>query len=178
MPSPAFFDLKKLAAFNGEYFRAMAPSEFALAARPWVDAWLAEHPMARFDEATYAGMIPHVQTRVVVLGDVPAMLDFLFLPSPEIDRDAWAKAMKDPAATILADAEAAYGSCEWHAETLKLALEKISERHGMKLGKTQAPIRVAVTGRTVGPPLFESLEFLGRDETLRRLQEARTLVTP
>ena len=67
VPSPAFFDLKKLAAFNGEYLRAMDVTEFGAAARPWLDAWLAEHPEARFDEAVYDVMLPLVQTRVVVL---------------------------------------------------------------------------------------------------------------
>ena len=61
----------------------------------------------------------------------------------------------------------------WDAEALKATLEAIGERHGLKLGKAQAPVRVAVTGRTVGPPLFESLEVLGRDETLRRLRARR-----
>jgi glutamyl-tRNA synthetase len=55
---------------------------------------------------------------------------------------------------------------------LKAVLERIGTSHGIKLGKAQAPVRVAVTGRSVGPPLFESLEVLGRDETIRRLQAA------
>jgi glutamyl-tRNA synthetase len=63
-------------------------------------------------------------------------------------------------------------SCEWNHDALKSALESWTETNGLKLGKTQAPIRVAITGRTVGPPLFESIEVLGRDETLRRLQSA------
>ena len=54
-------------------------------------------------------------------------------------------------------------------DSLKEILETWTEANGLKLGKTQAPIRVAITGRTVGPPLFESLEILGRDETIRRL---------
>ena len=58
------------------------------------------------------------------------------------------------------------------ADALKAALEAVGDAHGLKLGKAQAPVRVAVTGRTVGPPLFESLEVLGRDETLRRLRVA------
>ena len=58
------------------------------------------------------------------------------------------------------------------AAELKSALEAIGERYGQKLGKAQAPVRVAVTGRTVGPPLMESLEVLGRDETLRRMRAA------
>jgi glutamyl-tRNA synthetase len=61
------------------------------------------------------------------------------------------------------------GSAEGAA--IDAAIKRIlAERHGLKMGKAQAPVRVAVTGRTVGPPLFESLELLGRDETLRRLR--------
>jgi glutamyl-tRNA synthetase len=65
---------------------------------------------------------------------------------------------------------------EWNHDALKSALESWTETNGLKLGKTQAPIRVAITGRTVGPPLFESIEVLGRDETLRRLQSAITRI--
>jgi glutamyl-tRNA synthetase len=62
---------------------------------------------------------------------------------------------------------------EWTADALKLALEDVMARYELKLGKAQAPVRVAVTGRSVGPPLFESLEVLGRSETIRRLVAAR-----
>jgi glutamyl-tRNA synthetase len=61
---------------------------------------------------------------------------------------------------------------EWESGALKAALEEVGTRHGQKLGKAQAPVRVAVTGRTVGPPLFESLELLGREATLARLRAA------
>ena len=61
---------------------------------------------------------------------------------------------------------------EWIADGLKSALEDVMTRYDVKLGKAQAPVRVAVTGRSVGPPLFESMEVLGRDETLRRLSMA------
>ena len=62
---------------------------------------------------------------------------------------------------------------DWSAEALKETLEAVGERHGLKKGKAQAPIRVAVTGRTVGPPLFEALEVLGREEVVRRLKARR-----
>ncbi|HVF14726.1 MAG TPA: glutamate--tRNA ligase, partial [Acidimicrobiales bacterium] len=61
---------------------------------------------------------------------------------------------------------------EWTAPALHQATLAVGEAHGLKLGKAQAPIRVAVTGRTVGPPLFESLTALGRDRTLERVQAA------
>jgi glutamyl-tRNA synthetase len=66
---------------------------------------------------------------------------------------------------------------DWRAEELKAAFERAAEANGFaKPGKAQAPVRVAITGRTVGPPLFESLEFLGRDETLRRLRNAEATI--
>jgi glutamyl-tRNA synthetase len=73
------------------------------------------------------------------------------------------------ARTVLADFTSAIATAEWNHDSLKGILETWTEANGLKLGKTQAPIRVAITGRTVGPPLFESLEILGREETIRRL---------
>lgn len=95
-----------------------------------------------------------------------------------MDDDAWAKATATPeAVAVLRDTLAAYDELgEWAAEPLKAALETVAAAHGLKPGKAQAPVRVAVTGRTVGPPLFESLELLGRDETLRRLRNAEASI--
>lgn len=167
--SPAFFDIKKLASFNGDYIRAMSLDAFIEAASPVLastEAW----PAARFDAAVFKQAAPLVQTRVVTLSEIPAMVDFLFLENPAIDNDAWNKTMSaDFARTVLADFTAAIATAEWNHDSLKGILETWTEANGLKLGKTQAPIRVAITGRTVGPPLFESLEILGRDETVRRL---------
>jgi glutamyl-tRNA synthetase len=167
--SPAFFDIKKLASFNGDYIRAMSLDEFINAASPVLastHAW----PADRFSADVFAQAAPLVQTRVVTLSEIPAMVDFLFLENPAIDDDAWNKTMSaDFARTVLADFTAAIATAEWNHDSLKGILETWTEAHGLKLGKTQAPIRVAITGRTVGPPLFESLEILGRDETIRRL---------
>jgi len=65
----------------------------------------------------------------------------------------------------------------WQADTLRERLEAVGTTYGLSLGKAQAPVRVAVTGRTVGLPLFESLVVLGRTETLRRIEAARERVT-
>jgi glutamyl-tRNA synthetase len=117
-------------------------------------------------------MAPHIQTRVVTLSEVPGLVDFL-MDEPTIDEASWAKAMHQPwSRAVLAETVAAYATTAWDHESLKAALEAIGARHELKLGKAQAPIRVAVTGRSVGPPLFESLEVLGRDETIRRLDAA------
>ena len=74
---------------------------------------------------------------------------------------------------MLDHAAAGFADCRWDASTIEVALFSYAEEHGVAKGKVQAPVRVAVTGRTVGPPLFESLEVLGRDETLRRIAAAR-----
>jgi glutamyl-tRNA synthetase len=73
---------------------------------------------------------------------------------------------------LLGDAIAAYATVDWNADELKASLETVMAAYDLKLGKAQAPVRVAVTGRTVGPPLFEALEVMGRDESLRRMRAA------
>ncbi len=172
--SPAYFDVKKLEAFNGEYIRAMSTEEFVDRCQPWLVAPHAPWHPERFDRAAFESMAPLVQTRVTRLAEVPAMVDFVFLEEPKTDPASWDKAMKAPdAATVLDDTITAYETVPWDADALKAALEMVGERVGLKLGKAQAPVRVAVTGRTVGPPLFESLVVLGRERTLERLRAAR-----
>ena len=170
--SPAFFDIKKLASFNGDYIRALSLRDFVSASLPVLaatDAW----PASRFSTEVYEKIAPLVQTRVVTMSEVPAMVDFLFLEDPAIDQAAWDKTMAaEFAADVLKHCMSEFASCEWNHDALKTILESWTEAKELKLGKTQAPIRVAMTGRTVGPPLFESIEILGRDETIRRLQKS------
>jgi glutamyl-tRNA synthetase len=173
VPSPAFFDVKKLTAFNGEYLRALPTAEFVQACQPWLQPPAAPWPPGRFDPDVFEAMAPLVQTRVATLAEVPDYVDFLFLDAPPADEGSWAKAMRDGAASILTDTISAYEPAPWEAEELKARLDAVGQAHGLKLAKAQAPVRVAVTGRTVGPPLFESLVLLGRDRTLGRLRAAR-----
>ena len=169
--SPAFFDIKKLNSFNGDYVRAMSLDEFIAGCAPYLAN--APWPTERFNAETFAKLAELVQTRVVTLSEVPAMVDFIFLADPVIDEDAWTKTMASEfASRVLGDYAHTLTTCEWNHGALKGALESWTEANELKLGKTQAPIRVAITGRTVGPPLFESIEVLGRDETIRRLQMA------
>ncbi|WP_370065549.1 glutamate--tRNA ligase [Streptacidiphilus sp. MAP5-3] len=170
--SPAFFDIKKLTAFNGEYIRALSPEQFLAACAPYLVAPHANWTPEQFDRALFERIAPLAQTRLAVLSEITANVDFLFLDQPVEDEASWTKAMKPGAAEVLRDARAAYETAEWAAEPLKQTLLEIGERHGLKLGKAQAPVRVAVTGRTVGLPLFESLEALGRDRVLARLDAA------
>jgi glutamyl-tRNA synthetase len=131
-----------------------------------------------FDQAVFEAVAPLAQTRVVVLSEITAYVDFLFLEEPVDDEASWNKAMKPGAAEVLSDAREAFADTEaWEAEELKSALLAVGERHGLKLGKAQAPVRVAVMGRTVGLPLFESLEVLGRERVLTRLDAASLRLT-
>jgi glutamyl-tRNA synthetase len=192
--SPAFFDVQKLAHMNGVYIRQLAVSDFIAASRPWVDAqpgeWApggwhdpdsgapvvagAPWPPERFDAARFARLAAATQDRVAVLSEVPALVDFLFTPDAPEDEESWQKAMANDEAAprILADALEAYGTCQWTVEELHRVTLAIAESSGRKLGKAQAPIRVAVMGRARGLPLFDSLEVLGREETRRRISAA------
>lgn len=170
--SPAAFDVVKLAHLNGVYLRALSADAFVAASTPFLDGgpW----PPEAFDRERFARIAPLVQERVSTLAEVPGWVDFLFLDRPVIDEAAWHKAMAgDPLARpILVSAAEVYRSAPWESGALHRATEEVGLRHGRKLARAQAPIRVAVTGRTVGPPLFESLELLGRERVLDRLEAA------
>ncbi|MQY01987.1 Glutamate--tRNA ligase [Actinomadura sp. RB68] len=170
--SPAFFDVKKLRAINGDYIRALPAAKFVAECLPFLEQAPFEVDMVVFDR-----LAPLAQTRVALLSEIVDMIDFAFLDEPVADEQSWNKAMKEGAADILAATEEAYRDAPWETEELKTRLEAVGAERGLKLGKTQAPVRVATTGRTVGLPLFESLEILGRERTLARLAAARARLT-
>lgn len=171
--SPAFFDVAKLTHLNAEHLRAMGDDTFASVCRPWLEPPKAPWPPERFEEKVFRRMVPLVRERVATLDEVPAMVDFLFLAEPLRDEDAWRAVLADQLApAVLRAAIALYGSCEWSAQALHESTAAMAVELGSKLSKAQAPIRVALTGRRVGPPLFESMELLGREVTLSRLGAA------
>jgi glutamyl-tRNA synthetase len=172
--APAFFDLRKLDWMNKQYLLAMSADEFVEASRPWVTADDAPWPPGAFDATRYAVLAPLVQERVSVLDEVPAMVAFAFVDEPAMDDDAWRALERDTDAPVVLDAAwAAYEHCAWEADELHRVTRALGEELGLKLKKAQNPIRVAVTGRSVGPPLFQSLEVLGREAVRRRLRVAR-----
>lgn len=173
--SSAFFDEKKLRAFNGEYIRALPLAEFMSRCGPWLADDVAPWPAANYDDAVFRAIAPLAQSRIAVLSEIVPNVDFLFLDAPVEDDQSWNKAMKPGVgAEMLAAAIGRFADpgLVWEAEALKAALEEAGAGLGLKLGKAQAPVRVAVTGRTVGLPLFESLELLGRERVLARLRAA------
>ena len=171
--APAFFDTKKLDHFNGVYIRALSTDEYLRRSEPWLGDE-APWPPERMRTEALAALAPVVQEKVRTLGDIGRYVDWLFLAEPPTDADSWTKAMGAPSApAVLDDAIATFAEVDWTAEATYAAARALAERHGMRLGKAQAPIRVAITGRTVGPPLFESMVLLDRAEVLRRLRNAR-----
>ncbi|RKN06619.1 glutamate--tRNA ligase [Streptomyces radicis] len=172
--NPARFDLKKAEAINATHIRErLSVDAFVEACQPWLRAPHAPWKPEAYDPAAFAALAPLAQTRVTVLSDITDNVDFLFLDEPVDDEASWNKAMKPGAEALLATARAGLADvAEWAAEPLKAAVLAAGEAHGLKLGKAQAPVRVAVTGRTVGLPLFESLEVLGRERTLSRVDAA------
>jgi len=171
--SPAFFDIKKLQAFNGEYIRKMPLADFVDAANNILTSAAATWPAERYKPEVFAAMAPLVQTRVAVMAEVVDMVDFLFMAEPPIDDAAFTKAFSaDFAIPTLTQIATAFETIEWNAESIKQAVEAVGTEHEVKLGKLQGPLRIAITGRSVGPPLFEPIELLGRDESLRRIRAA------
>ena len=171
--SPAFFDIKKLQAFNGEYIRKMPLADFVDAANNILTSEAATWPTERYKPEVFAAMAPLVQTRVAVMAEVVDMVDFLFMAEPPIDEAAFTKAFSaDFAIPTLTQIATAFEAIEWNAESIKQAVEAVGTEHEVKLGKLQGPLRIAITGRSVGPPLFEPIELLGRDESLRRIRAA------
>ncbi|MEY4115639.1 MAG: glutamyl-tRNA synthetase [Actinomycetota bacterium] len=171
--SPAFFDIVKLHSFNADYIRAMPVDEFIRACEPWLTSEKAPWQASSFDAKVFAEIAPLVQTRVQLLQDVPSMVDFLFCELPTIDDAAFAKAFAPEwASATLIEIRKGFMTCEFTPDALKAVVESIGEKHSLKLGKMQAPLRVAVTGRSVGPPLFEPIAMLGRDATLKRIDVA------
>ncbi|MFD9978564.1 glutamate--tRNA ligase [Streptomyces sp. NPDC059017] len=171
--NPARFDLKKAEAINADHIRRLDVKAFAEACEPWLRTPHANWEPADFDRTAWEAIAPYAQTRLTVLSDITANVDFLFRREPVEDEASWQKAMKEGSDALLRTAREKLAAADWSGpEALKDAVLAAGEEHGLKLGKAQAPVRVAVTGRTVGLPLFESLQILGREKSLARIDAA------
>ncbi|WP_407685654.1 glutamate--tRNA ligase [Mycobacterium sp. HUMS_1102779] len=171
--NPARFDQKKADALNAEHIRMLDADDFTARLR---DYFGAHGRRTGLDHAGFAAAARLVQTRIVVLGDAWDLLKFLNDDEYALDPKAAAKELGPAADAVLDAALAALdGVPEWTATHIEDALKgALIEGLGLKPRKAFGPIRVAATGATVSPPLFESLELLGRDRSLLRLRGART----
>jgi len=167
--SPATLDYQKLDWLNGTYLRALPPGEYADALVAYVREKGYDWPEERIRAAA-----PLVQEKIERLGQFPDFAGFLF--ERRNGNDAASRETRVTLdADVLAAAEETLAGVEpFTAEAIEQALRDLAERVGQKPRQAFQPIRVAVTGSTVSPGLFESIELLGRDETLARIRDART----
>lgn len=176
-PNPARFDQQKADAINADHIRMLSADDFANRCVPYLIAGgvLVGEPSAA-EREIIAAIAPHVQSRVVVLSEVVGMMGFLFTPTDELDYAADALAqLADDYRDVLAASEevlSALPESAWSdPEALQAALNaELVERRGLKPRFAFTPLRVAISGRRVSPPLFESMQVLGRDASLLRLR--------
>jgi glutamyl-tRNA synthetase len=168
-PSPAFFDRRKLDHVNGEWIRRLDVHDFEARAAEF----LPDGPSAR---AALHAIAPLVQERVRTLADVNAYVDFLYLDEPVLDERDFAKHVErlEDAGSVLARLIGALGAAEWTPAGIERSINSVAAASGYENPrKVHALVRVPVTGRAVGPPLWESLAVLGRDRTVARLEAAK-----
>jgi glutamyl-tRNA synthetase len=159
LPSPATLDYKKLDWMNGVYLRALPPDEYANA--------LIEYLGPSWDPEKVRRIAPLVQEKLVRFGEFPRFANFYFKDDVEPEDPS----LLDP--RVLSRAEAVLRELDtWDAGAIETALRGLADELGLKPGQAFQPIRMAATGSKISTGLFESLELLGRDETLRRLSRA------
>jgi glutamyl-tRNA synthetase len=161
--SAAIFDEKKLRWLNGRFMREMPLDEYTLA----VARHLGREPDERLREACAI-----TQDKAQTLEEVWPLIRFLWEP-PVDDEKAWAKVMKDGTGEMLDAAAEALAAVEpFTAESIESALAPLLDRFDVKPGRLYQPLRVAITGTSVSPGIFESLAVLGRETTIERLRAA------
>ena len=178
-PNPARFDQKKAESINGDHIRMLAPDDFVQRIVPYLAAeGVVTVPLSEDDRAMLDKAAPLIQERLQLLGDAPHLLRFLFTNEIYYTEDALA-GLPDNTGDVLAASVAALGTVpdgEFTAaavqDALAAALVSPAEEGGLGLKPRVAygPLRVALSGRRVSPPLFESMELLGKAESIRRLQ--------
>jgi glutamyl-tRNA synthetase len=172
--NPAAFDPEKLAWMNGEYIRAMDTAVFSDLVRPHVESALGR-PLDRDEWEVFGAVAPLVQERTKLLPEAGSQVVFLFADFASYDDASWAKVMTSDEVTdvLQAGVKAISEVDPWDVKSVESALRAIPEDLGIGAGKAFQPLRVAVTGSSVSPPLFESIAALGREKTLQRLERAR-----
>ncbi|GAA1861371.1 glutamate--tRNA ligase [Pseudonocardia ailaonensis] len=166
----ARFDIKKAEAINAAHLRALDPADFAARVIPYLAAL---GVTVEADDPVLVAAAPLVQERSVVLSDAARMLHFLFVSDADfaIDPDAAAKNLGADAGPVLEAAVKGLTELpEWTTAAIEESLKaSLVEGLGLKPRKAFGPVRVAISGRTVSPPLYESMELLGRERSMARL---------
>jgi glutamyl-tRNA synthetase len=180
-PNPARFDLKKAEAINATHLRALPVEQFVDRVVPYLAAeGLVDGTPTPEQDRVLRAIAPLAQERMVVLSEAVGLLRFLFVEDVEIEPAAAEKQLSGETGVQVLDAAAAVLGelAEWSTPAIEQALkDSLVEGLGLKPRLAFGPVRVAVSGRTVSPPLYESMELLGRERTLARLAAAREVAT-
>jgi glutamyl-tRNA synthetase len=174
--SPARFDMKKLEAINGDKIRALTLDDFAT----WTIPFLKKAGVIEGREEEIALVmkaLPLIQERIVKLDEAPALLKFLFIKNFAVDPEAAPKIADEPAKDILKRSLKELEVLEtWSHESIEAALRaSLIEELGLKPRIAFTALRIATTGSTISPPLFESMELLGKQACLDRINSALSL---
>lgn len=167
--SPAVFSYEKLEWMNGVYIRKLSPEELAERIVPFM-----QKAGLNVTAEQLVPLVPDIQERIKTLAEAPDMLDFFFrdieTPAPEalipkkLDAEGTRRAL-EAARAVLADVE-------WEHDAIEAALRQLAKDLGLKAGQLFQPIRIAITGKRVAPPLFTTILHLGRERVLERLDRA------
>jgi glutamyl-tRNA synthetase len=176
-PNAARFDLKKCESINGSHLRMLPVDELAHRMVPYLHrAGLVNDPPTPEQRSVLSAAAPLVSERMTTLSESVDLLRFLFIAEDDfsLDPDDAAKALtSDGKAVVQASYDALSGLEGWDTTAIEAALRRtLVEERGLKPRNAFGPVRVAVTGQRISPPLFESLELLGRERSLRRLSSA------
>jgi glutamyl-tRNA synthetase len=178
--NPARFDVKKAEAINATHLRALPVEEFITRVTPYLaQAGLVSDPLTAEQRRLLEAIAPLAQERMIVLSDAVGLLGFLFTEDVAIEPAAADKQLGAGAGEVLDAATTALQElADWTTPAIETALkEALVDGLGRKPRQAFGPVRVAVSGRTVSPPLYESMELLGRERTLSRLAAARGAAT-
>ena len=175
--SPARFDMKKLQAINGDKIRALSQENFLTYAKEW----LVKSKVISATESEIALLkraLPIIQERVATLAEIPQLLKFLFVKTFEIETESLTQIKNDSAKEVLQKSKEVLAKLgNWNHSAIETELRKLLiEGMGLKPRVAFGPVRIAVTGSTISPPLFESLELLGKPESISRIESAIKLI--
>ena len=170
--NPARFDMKKLENINGDKIRELSLEDFYDWSIPFMQrAKVVATPVAAEHERIIKQALPIIQERIIKLSEIPAMLAFLFTEKVDLDPESVAKYLDEGSKKIITRAiEVLTPLATWDHQNIDAALRAaLIDEMGLKPRLAFSAIRVAVTGSHISPPLFESMEILGRERTLARL---------
>ena len=171
--SPARFDMKKLEAINGDKIRALTPDQFLHWAMPFLTQAKVISGTAQEIELVKAAL-PIIQERIVTLAEIPAMLNFLFVKEFKVDEAEAPKLAEEGSQQILNRSLVELESiAKWDHTSIEVILRKVLiEELGLKPRIAFSALRIAVTGSHISPPLFESMELLGKEGSINRIKSA------